>query len=711
MKRVGLFLWTGNIGGAEVATAALAAEMRALGVDARVLFVQQAGALAARLEATGVPFAAYGAGHSSATLLHCRRFTRWTRLHAPDGVVLSSPGHLAVALRLGGYAAAVVATEHGQVLMLSAKPRTERWVRRIEMWLGSRAADTEVAVSGFVARAIEEHHRPPRLVVVHNGVTIPPEPSRPASSGVRTRPSPVVIAAGSRLAPGKGIDHLLRAVAALPTNQDVRLDVAGDGPERGRLEALARALGLGQSVRFLGWLDDMPAFWRGCDIAVTPSAELVESFGMTALEAMACGKPVVACRNGGLAEVVADAATGLLVEPGDVSALAAGLRMYIADGALRAEHGAAGRARAEATFGLRRTAAAYLALLSVRAGAVSPGMSGSPRSPKTAHRVSVVVVTLNSAACVEDCIDSLRRPFDAAELIVVDNGSSDDTVARARSVAPESKVITGHGNIGFGRACNLGAAHATGTHILFLNPDARVVANDPAGLHGLWDRQPFGIVGLGVRAPPPATDRGIGLRRERHWTRSCASATLGLVRPRELPAPRAAPRGRRHGWVSGGAMLVGRQEFERVGGFDPRFFMYHEDRDLSRRFIAHGLPVTTTRCVTVVHRGGGSVAGDFDARRTGWCVLSELEYIATWDGDRTGVRAAAAMCRALAALAAVLRAAGVVLRRSARIRRKRDEIVVLRRFLAGAVDPAVPRLDASFYPSARQALRRATRTR
>ena len=78
----------------------------------------------------------------------------------------------------------------------------------------------------------------------------------------------------------------------------------------------------GRYVEFTGWTDDMPSFWRVCDIAVMPSDTCIESFGMAAVEAMACARPVVVTENGALPELVDDGITGFVVSPRDVGALA-----------------------------------------------------------------------------------------------------------------------------------------------------------------------------------------------------------------------------------------------------------------------------------------------------------------------------------------------------------------------------------------------------
>ena len=123
----------------------------------------------------------------------------------------------------------------------------------------------------------------------------------------------IKLGAAARLYPVKGLAIVLHAVAALRRSLDVELEVAGAGPERGRLVRLAERLGLRNKVRFLGAVNDMPAFYASVDCLLhTP---ITEAFGLVAIEAAAHGCLVIAAGVDGLAEAVADGVTGRLVAP------------------------------------------------------------------------------------------------------------------------------------------------------------------------------------------------------------------------------------------------------------------------------------------------------------------------------------------------------------------------------------------------------------
>lgn len=132
--------------------------------------------------------------------------------------------------------------------------------------------------------------------------------------------------------PQKGLDVLLLAFGRLADRfPDVTLVLVGDGPLRVELKELVLRLGLGERVRFLGVKSrpDTIALLHGCDIFVLPSR--AEPFGLVVVEAMACAKPVVATRVGGIREIVRSGVDGLLVEPDNPNALVGAIASLLAD--------------------------------------------------------------------------------------------------------------------------------------------------------------------------------------------------------------------------------------------------------------------------------------------------------------------------------------------------------------------------------------------
>jgi glycosyltransferase involved in cell wall biosynthesis len=151
-------------------------------------------------------------------------------------------------------------------------------------------------------------------------------------------------------------------VRALPALGDRRYSLAfvGGGRDQPQVEEELRAQGLGDRVALLGDRHDVPALLAGADVFVLASRS--EGAPLSILEAMAAGLPVVASDVGGVAELVADGATGLLVPAGEPAALARALARLLDDRALRERMGAAGRARARDRFDLPELRAAHLDL-------------------------------------------------------------------------------------------------------------------------------------------------------------------------------------------------------------------------------------------------------------------------------------------------------------------------------------------------------------
>lgn len=157
-----------------------------------------------------------------------------------------------------------------------------------------------------------------------------------------------------RLAHHKGIEQFIEAARHTP--HDATHLVAGEGPERPRLEALARRLGVATRVRFLGPVaaEDLPWWYAACDVAVLPSVTRLEAFGIAGLEAMAAGRAVVVSDIPGVREVVEPGVTGLVAAPLDARALGEAIAELLRDPARARALGEQGRKRVESTFSTPR---------------------------------------------------------------------------------------------------------------------------------------------------------------------------------------------------------------------------------------------------------------------------------------------------------------------------------------------------------------------
>jgi glycosyltransferase involved in cell wall biosynthesis len=211
--------------------------------------------------------------------------------------------------------------------------------------------DRYIAVSQHIAARLEQSFRIPaeKINVIHNGIRSAAF-NRPASTAIRAAltcgaTGKPMILTSARLAEQKGISHLLRAAALVPHATFV---LAGDGPDRAKLQAQAAELGLNKRVLFLGYRHDVADLLACCDLFVLPS--LFEGLPLSILEAMAANKPVVASAIGGNDEVIVHGETGLLVPPADPQALAAAIQTILSKPELARRLALAGRARVYEQF-------------------------------------------------------------------------------------------------------------------------------------------------------------------------------------------------------------------------------------------------------------------------------------------------------------------------------------------------------------------------
>jgi teichuronic acid biosynthesis glycosyltransferase TuaC len=207
--------------------------------------------------------------------------------------------------------------------------RAGEWCRRISQRV-YRSSRRVICISERVREQVLEGAATSRTSVVYNGVD--PKLFSPGTEPTDRRP--IILSVGN-LIPIKGHDLIIRAVAPLaavfPT---LTLEIIGDGPERGRLQALAQQLQIGDRVLFLGRRSrqQVASAMQQCTVFALPSR--YEGLGCVYLEAMASGKPVIGCRGQGIEEVVEHGTNGWLVGSDDVKELRDALSTLLSNAAL-----------------------------------------------------------------------------------------------------------------------------------------------------------------------------------------------------------------------------------------------------------------------------------------------------------------------------------------------------------------------------------------
>jgi N-acetylglucosaminyl-diphospho-decaprenol L-rhamnosyltransferase len=286
-------------------------------------------------------------------------------------------------------------------------------------------------------------------------------------------------------------------------------------------------------------------------------------------------------------------------------------------------------------------------------------------------RVAVVAVTYSPGAALTAFLDSLATASTGElEVVLADNGSTDGSVQAALQ-RPGVRLVQTGGNLGYGRAANLGLAETTAPLVVIANPD---VVWEPGALDelvaaaGRWPHG--GAFGPLIRTPNgqvypsarelPSLGRGIG-HALCGWWWPANPWTAAYRVERQAPAERAA------GWLSGSCLLVRREAFDAVGGFDPGYFMYFEDLDLGERIGRAGWQNVYVPSAVVVHTGGHATSRDAarmagEHHRSAWRYLSGRYAGWRWLPVRLALRAGL-WARQLLSRAVPRVAAGAALRK------------------------------------------------
>jgi GT2 family glycosyltransferase len=209
--------------------------------------------------------------------------------------------------------------------------------------------------------------------------------------------------------------------------------------------------------------------------------------------------------------------------------------------------------------------------------------------------VSVIIVTYDSASSIADCLTSvLEQQGVEREVLVIDNASSDQTLNVVRTSPAKTTLIENRENVGFGRACNQGFAASEGRHIYLLNPDAQLISpNALATLcRALSEHKTWGMAGSRVVSATGEWKRPATTYPDESHVGKDFSALPGKI-----------------AWVVGASMIIRREVYSELGGFDPEFFLYSEETDFCLRSRQRGYEIGLVEDAAVRHIGGASESG------------------------------------------------------------------------------------------------------
>jgi GT2 family glycosyltransferase len=259
---------------------------------------------------------------------------------------------------------------------------------------------------------------------------------------------------------------------------------------------------------------------------------------------------------------------------------------------------------------------------------------------------SVIVVSWNTRDFLHTCLQSILEDLQqasravTAEIIVVDNASTDGSAAMVQHSFPQARLIQNTGNAGFAAANNQATAEARGRIFFLLNPDAYLRPGALAGLARFMDQHPAAaVVGPQVRNPD-GTWQAAAFRFPTLWDLFCEAVFLSVLWPHSPLFARKELGGfdrtyaRPVDWVQGCALAVRREVWQAVGPFDEGYWMYVEELDWCRRARAMGYQAFFTPDAEVVHYGRRAVA------RARAAVLplgfrSHFRYYRKFDGPAT----------------------------------------------------------------------------
>jgi len=569
-----------------------------------------------------------------------RNFYLPYRLRSEGTDVFHDPGYF-LPIVSSGYKSVV--TVHDLVVYTFPQTNSKRyfWYMRQMTKIGVQKADLIIALSFHTKEDLIRILKVPesKVRVVYSATNEHlkriTDPAEIASTREKFGIDGPYILCVNTIEPRKNLPRLLSAYHLLKTEMKLehKLVVCGMfGWLYGDVFTTIRELGLEDSIVFTSYVkdEDLPRLYSGAELFVFPS--LYEGFGLPALEAMACGAPVITSSSSSLPEIVGDAA--IMVNPYSIEELAEAMFKVLTDEKLRDQMRRAGLSRAS-LFSWEKTASHTLSIYEELHATRKPSLNVFfedayfDKIAELRPEISIIIVNWNVKELLLNCIESIKETIGDVpyEVIVVDNASHDGSAEALSESHPEVKTIKNLRNDGFAAANNVAARRAMGRYVCFLNPDTVVQPGMFQALVEVLDSdEKIALVG-----PKLLNEDGSLQPSARNFL-----TNLNLMMSHLLFKPIFSQRirsklvyedwdhndTREVDWLVGACLMLKRAALEEIGPFDECYFMFHEDTDLCYRAKKAGYKVFFAHNAHVIHFGGKSC-------EQRWGDFTVLKYLAS----------------------------------------------------------------------------------
>ena len=229
---------------------------------------------------------------------------------------------------------------------------------------------------------------------------------------------------------------------------------------------------------------------------------------------------------------------------------------------------------------------------------------------ETQTLISIIIVTYKSTGYLKNCVFSVRKKLFSFphEIIIINNDTDKNDFS---FLDKKEKIFRMKKNIGFGPAINYGVKQATGKYLFFLNPDSIIIDDGFQKIIEIFQNNPgIGVVGLKLVNENNQAEI---------WNAGENITLFSFVKNNLSARPNSnilsASNLKKVGWVSGAALLIRKDLFEKISGFDENFFMYYEDIDLCKRVTQFGFDIIFSPQIKIKHFGGRSFRDKKDQKK------------------------------------------------------------------------------------------------